>query len=161
MIKLGRRKKASSRKSKQEMNDLYAQSFEALQGAIKNINQKLLNGKSVSDEEIRLLKKSPQIIQSFQHRELGQEKEEEILPEGKLKQWVENHFRLTKLVFGEDNKRSKLTKEKWDSIADEMGYFRCVGCGDLHIKGRKCLFVEYAEKISKSNVNKSVTDNSN
>lgn len=148
---MGRRKRASSRKSRQEINFLYEQSFEALQAAIKSINQKLIDGKSVSDEEIRLLKKAPDIIKTFQHREENKP-EETPLPEGQLKNFVDKHLIMqNKIIEATGNKRYKLTKEAIDDIADRVGYYRCELCGNLHIKSRDCIIDEYVQKISKSN----------
>jgi ribosomal protein L32 len=122
------KKKIGSRRSEQEIDQLYLDSFDALKNALKAINDQLKSGRGLSDEQIRLLKRSPALIAVFKARETEQT-EEKGLPEGKLKEFVERAWSLEKLL-----KPHNLTHE--DLMSRE--YYRCPTCGELHFKGRSC-----------------------
>ena len=130
------KRKMTSRRSKREINDLFRESYDATKKAIKAINQKLDDGKGLSDEEFRFLKRSKDLIKSFRDiEEEADEVEGDHLPEGALKAFVEREWRLREIC------RDK------NLVIESTGYYRCEECGECHIKGRKCFYKEYKKKM--------------
>lgn len=127
---MGRKKKVDSVRSKREIDDLFLESFEATKKAIKEINQQLASGKGLSDEQFRFLKKAPQLINSYKAREEAKDSRTEVLPEGKLKTFVERIWRLKEIG-------------PLDQVIEATSYYRCENCGEIHKLGEECIFVQY------------------
>ena len=142
-MRVSDRKKRSIRQKKKD-------TIETVEELIANLRQKQQEGKNLNTKELDSLKWGIKYIEDTE-QEMVEKTAEEVLPEGKLKDYIENQVKLTKIVFGEDNKRSKLTKEVVDKIIDEMGYYSCV-CGFIHEKDRECMFLEYS-KFKEKDVN--------
>jgi hypothetical protein len=145
-----RRKTPGSVRQKQEVSNLFLDSYKGTKKAINTINKLLDEGKPLSDEQFRFLKKAPDLIMMYENLERGRQEEiEEVLPEGKLKNYVEGLVSLqSKLREALDNKRFVLNKEAWDKVLEDVGYYRCGLCGETHLKNNECAFKEYINKIT-------------
>ena len=134
-IPISERKKAEIRKQTKA-------AIEMMDETLASLKAKLKGGKPLNHQELQslrfIIKERPKMEYAIV------ETKEEKIEEGKLRDYVESLWSLTELIYGEDTK-SKLTRELWDKIADDMGYYRCSKCGELHEKDRECMFVEYKE----------------
>jgi len=125
--------KVSSIRSQRKIDDVYRTSFEAVVSAIEAINQKLKDGHGLTDEEIRLIKKSHGILDAFKEREQEKElKTETGLPEGQLKEFVERAWVLRE-------KYNIRSKEDFDNVM-KQSYYTCDFCGEWHYIGSECPF---------------------
>jgi len=136
------RKKRHIRQKKKE-------AIEVMEETIDALRKKQQSGRNLNTKELDTLKWAINNMEEMEHEII--EKTEDILPEGKLKEYIENLHRLQVIVYGEGTK-NKLTKEIWEKIIDEMGYYRCSKCGECHGKERLCVFEEYA-KFKEKDIN--------
>jgi len=127
---MGRRKKASSVRSQKELDDLFGESFIATKAAIDRINQRLKEGKGLTDEMFRFLKRAPELISTYKAREQAKEERQESLSEGKLKEFVERLWRLREIG-------------PLSLVIEATNYYRCEECGELHKLGEECIFKQY------------------
>jgi len=145
---MGRRKQSTSRRTKKEIADVYTKILNTAIRTIDYINDRMDKHESVSDEQLRFLKNSREIIRSLQETQKDIDTvAEETLPEGRLKEWVEQLYSLQELYREAiDNPTAALTKEATEQVADASGYYVCNKCSHLHLKGRECMFSEFLEK---------------
>ena len=123
---ISQRKQARIRKTKKQIS-------EAFEKTLNNITAKLDQGKGLRDQELRFLDKAPE---RWAELEEGIASETvEALPEGELKKFVERVWKFKDI--GE-----------WEEVARTCGYVRCTECGELHLKGRLCMFDEYKDIVS-------------
>jgi len=146
---MGRKKEITSRKSQKEIDDLYLQTYEAVKRAIEGINIKLGEKRGLSDEEFRFLKKSKDLIDSFIVREKEKEGEEDTLPEGRLKQFIENVWRQEKVLRLASYPKGK---EGMNKLYEEAGYYRCKVDGELHKVGEECPFLLLEKSVKEKDI---------
>jgi len=141
---LSDRKKRKIREQKKLGIEMAIETLEALRA-------KQQSGKNLNTKELDSMKWAIKYIDDTEHEVV--QKIEDVLPEGELKQWVDNHIRLqNKMIEFTGNRRYKLTREENDKVVDEVGYYRCGLCGELHGKDRKCMFDEYIS-LKEKNIN--------
>lgn len=133
-----RKVESTSDASNKRIDKAYTASFNGILKTLDAINSKLDSGKPLSDEEIRFLKNSDSLLKDIQHREKEQDQGPCIL-EGKLKQFIDMC----------EWERSIYTGDR-EKLFDDLGYYRCSRCGELHLKDRECAFIEY-QNLTKSN----------
>lgn len=137
--------KKGSRRDKQLKKQLKVDTKEGLIKLYRQIVDKMGSGQYLRDEEIRFLKRFDELIMVAESR-VEESKEEDVILSGNLKQFIEQHWYLTELIFGKDTKQ-KLTEDVYNRIIKEMGYRRCEICNEIHPSESKCLFEEYARLI--------------
>jgi hypothetical protein len=140
-MSLSDRKKRSIRQKKKD-------AIETVEETIEAIRKKQQSGKTLNTKELDSLKWGIKYIEDTEHEIV--EKVQDVIPEGKLKTYVDNLERIqNRMIECTGNRRYKLDKEQFNGVADEMGYFRCELCGELHVKGRECMFNEYINNKTK------------
>jgi len=146
---MGRKKEITSRKSQKEIDDLYLETYEAVKKAIEGINIKLGEKRGLSDEEFRFLKKSKDLIDSFIVREKEKGESEDVLPEGKLKEWIENLYRMQKIL---KSSGYPTGKEGTNKLYEDNGYYRCKLDGELHKVGEECPYSLLEKAIKEKDI---------
>lgn len=145
------RKKPDSTRSKREVDKMFEETRKGVLKTLQMINVGLNAGKPLTDEQIRFLKRAPEIINTLVQREKGKDESSQVgLPEGTLKEYVENLWRLQE-VYRKATGKEKATLDRgtWEEVVKTAGYYRCkLGCGELHLVGRPCMFQELTERLS-------------
>jgi hypothetical protein len=99
------------------------------------LTRKLEAGKPLRDEEIRFLKTFSSTLAVLEQREQDIEEGEEVgLPEGKLKEYVEQLFRFKEATGIMDPRRDGLEAMK------RAGYYLCDLCREFHKTLDQCPF---------------------
>ena len=136
--KRSRRSKATSKKSKEQLERMLAEARKGIMKALESLTTKLNKGKVLRDEEFRFLKKAPDIVSYLEEREKAHDNErDEGLPEGRLREFVEMEWRL-----------SEICKDR-DQVIEATGYYRCLECGETHKKAEPCMYKQF-QNITKS-----------
>lgn len=129
--KISERTKADRRKS-------YREALEALEFAFKNIQAKAKSGKFLRDQELRFLDHYPETRRKYEMLIADSLEDDEGLPEGKLKEFVE------KLEWME-------SIGKREEVIEHAELYRCSKCNELHPKDmEKCMYEIHQESV-KSN----------
>lgn len=148
-----RTKKATSRRSKKEVKDEIREMRETLLLSYQSLKKKLESDHTLRDEELRFIKNFPSIMKMIEYQE--QQIEEvgvEVLPEGKVKEFIDRLWRHTEL-FREatGNDKAVLDEETYNRIIEKMGYVRCPECNELHKAEEKdCIYLQFFKKIKKA-----------
>jgi len=138
------KKKAGSTRSKREVDTLFSETWEGVLGVLTSLNAKLKNKKPLRDEEVRFVKNAAALITSLQQREKEITGEEPTLPEGKLKQYVEQLWKnqgLYQQAMGNDS--LKLDEKALNDILKALDYYRCEECNELHKADEECIFQQF------------------
>jgi hypothetical protein len=107
------------------------------------ITQKLERGKPLRDEEIRYIKNFMSTLSVLEAKEEDVGKEEDSLPEGKLKEFVDRMWDF-KNATGLTNPRS----EEGLKVLKDAGLCLCDFCGEMHPTLMKCPFLSIRKEGS-------------
>ena len=107
-----------------------------LKKAKESIKNKLDKGDSLRDQDLRFLEHYPDILKGLREKQV--EVKEEVLPEGKLKEWAENSYKLQAILKANDYPEGK---EGILKVLDEFHYYICELCGYSHHIGEECPFI--------------------
>jgi hypothetical protein len=129
------RKQPGSRRSKKAINDIFMELYETISMQIVGMKKKMEDGQVLNDEEVRFLKKGRELLKSFEDVDKDADNKKDMLPEGRLREWIEREWRLREIC------RDR------NLVIESTGYYRCEECGECHIKGRKCFYKEYKKKM--------------
>jgi len=104
----------------------------------KNLTAKVNKGETLRDQELRFLEHYPDILRNLRERQV--EVKEEVLPEGKLKEFIDRVWRLKDIG-------------KLEDVIEATGYYRCNNCGELHVLDRECMYNEFNKNKGESKDN--------
>jgi len=139
-----RGKKSGSIRAKKEKELIFSETRQGVISLIKSLNQKLNEGKALRDEEIRFLKNSPGLLSILEEREKTK-KESIELPQGKLRDWVENLWQMAKILDATGYSREK---DGIETFLEASGYYICDFCGYTHVLDEKCPLLVKAEELN-------------
>lgn len=118
------------------------QSKKSVKGLMKYYDfllNKLDDNKPLNPQESVFFKKYDELLSEAEARQNKLSKDDtKEFPDGKLKRFLEM-FEWT----------SSICKNP-DEVIESTGYYKCNRCGNLHLKGRECMYIEY-QNLSKSN----------
>jgi hypothetical protein len=134
MPQKGYRKPGSARDQK-EVQQRSNRAIKGLDATMDAIIAKLESGKSLTDEEVRLVKRYNDIRTSITAKE--DIKDTKGLPPGKLKEDIEKAWKLNIIMEAAGYPKSK---EGHDQVLIDFGYYRCDLCGEAHTNGSVCPF---------------------
>ncbi len=126
MPSLSVRKEAEAR---QELK----KSIEILKKARKSIEDKLNNGDTLRDQDLRFLEHYPDILRQLREKQI--ETKEEDLPEGTLKKLTDNLHRINELLKANGY---PIGKEGLEKLFEKHSYYFCGLCGYTHKNGEEC-----------------------
>jgi len=138
MTSISERKKAEHRKLLKRLQNI-------TEKAVKNLEAKVDSGKSIRDEEWRILKKGPDLFRDYELAIQESLEEEKGLPPGRLKE-ISDRLEW----------RENLGKE--EDILEAMEYYRCSECLELHKKGEQCIFMEYSKLVKSNEESENIED---
>ncbi len=118
-----------------DKSKLMARTRQGLFLTMEALTQKLEAGKPLRDEEIRFLKTFSSTLAVLEHREQDVKGGEEVgLPEGKLKEYVEQLFRFKEATGITDPRKDGL------EVMERAGYYLCDLCREFHKTLDQCPF---------------------
>lgn len=138
-----------SKRREAEWRKELKEDIELLIKAKDSIKNKLDDGDSLRDQDLRFLDHYPDILRRLREKQV--EVKEEVLPEGKLKEWVENNYRLQAILKANNYPEGK---EGLLKVLDEFHYYVCEICGYYHSIGKECPFVTLEKEHNKDNEDK-------
>ena len=122
--------------------------IELLIKAKESIKNKLDAGDSLRDQDLRFLEHYPDILRGLREKQV--EVKEEVLPEGKLKEWVENYYRLHAILKANNYPEGK---EGIVKVLNDFSYEICLLCGYTHVVDEKCPFKFLEDKVKEEKDN--------
>jgi hypothetical protein len=137
-------KKVGSVHYEKDKTKLLGRTRQGLFLTMEALTQKLERGKPLRDEEIRFLKNFIPTLSVLEAKETDIEKQEDSLPEGRLKEFVERIWAFKELT-GLMNPRSPEGLE----ILKDAGYYLCPVCSEMHKALDKCPFENLAKDQSR------------
>jgi len=123
--------------------------IELLKQAKQSIKTKLDAGETLRDQDLRFIEHFPDILKGLREKQV--EVKEEVLPEGKLKEWVENNYRLQAILKANNYPEGK---EGIVKALKDFNYEICLLCGYTHVVGEKCPFEFLEDKVKEEKDNK-------
>jgi len=124
MSKISERKQYEIRKKKKAL-------IRAMGKAIDGIESRLDQGKPATPQELTYLSR---VFNDWKVLEESMiEEKTPVLPEGKLKEFVEKGWKMAEIC------------KDHDLVIELANYYRCDFCGELHSLKRKCMYSEYKE----------------
>ena len=122
--------KSISKRKEYEIRTKKKRIIKAINKAIEALIDKGDKGETYRDEDLRFLRNVFKDLKALEES-IADDKKGEELPEGNLKRFVEMEWKL-----------KDISKDR-EKVVELTGYYRCTQCGDLHIKGRSCMYEEY------------------
>lgn len=134
---VSQRREAESRKELKESIDLLIKTR-------KNLTAKVDRGETLRDQELRFIKDYSDILRGLREKQI--EVKEEVLPEGKLKEYVEEYYRLHAILKAINYPEGK---EGLLKVLDEFHYYVCEVCKYAHKVGEECPFIVLEKEKNK------------
>lgn len=118
--------------------------IELLMKAKNSIKTKLDNGDTLRDQDLRFLEHYPDILRGLREKQV--EVKKEVLPEGKLKEYVEKYYRIHAILKVNNYPEGK---EGVAKVLEDFKYYICDLCGYAHKVGEECSFIILEKEKSK------------
>lgn len=154
MVKKNKKKrrrlpKIDSIRERKKLIELYMLAYQGVKKTLENINKQLDKGTGLSDEFVRFLKNSNDIISALETKikglEEGEKEEESTVDWSKGLREFQERFFVQKRIFKEIYEREFTMADK-DKVYLQFDYYRCKCCGELHPIDVLCPWLQLAKE---------------